>query len=85
MNTTSPQQIDTWLSSRSEHQRLEFKEAKDQFDNKKLNRYCVTIANQGDATSHLGWMAYKKRRLTTAMQSIILGPFEVTGVLLHCP
>ncbi len=41
--------------------------------------------HQGDATSHLGWMAYKKRRLTTAMQSIILGPFEVTGVLLHCP
>ncbi|QDV14787.1 hypothetical protein CA51_46970 [Rosistilla oblonga] len=61
MNITSPQQIDTWLSSRSEHQRLEFKEAKDQFDNKKLYRYCVAIANQGDTHPPTwgGWLIRK--------------------------
>jgi predicted HTH transcriptional regulator len=54
MNATSPQQIDTWLSSPSEHQRLEFKEAKIQFDNNKLYRYCVAIANEGGGHLLLG-------------------------------
>jgi len=45
--TTSPSQIDRWMLSRSEHQRLEFKEAKVQFDNAKLFRYCVALANEG--------------------------------------
>lgn len=54
MNATSPQQIDTWLSSPSEHQRLEFKEAKNQFDNTKLYRYCVAIANEGGGHLLLG-------------------------------
>ncbi|MEX2215360.1 MAG: hypothetical protein WD768_14605 [Phycisphaeraceae bacterium] len=40
---TTPQQIDLWRAHRSEHQRLEFKEAKVQFDNKKLFQYCVAI------------------------------------------
>jgi hypothetical protein len=40
MNTT-PQQIDLWRQATSEHQRLEFKEAKQQFDTRKLNEYCV--------------------------------------------
>ncbi len=44
---TTIQQIDTWRSARSEHQRLEFKEAKTQFDNRKLYKYCVALANEG--------------------------------------
>jgi hypothetical protein len=36
---TTPGQIDLWRQSRSEHQRLEFKEAKSQFDNQKLYAY----------------------------------------------
>jgi len=40
---TTPDQIDLWRSVPSEHQRLEFKEAKQQFDNDKLYRYCVAI------------------------------------------
>lgn len=51
---TTPEQIDLWLTSPSEHQRLEFKEAKTQFDNKSLYEYCVAIANEGGSHLILG-------------------------------
>lgn len=44
---TTPAQIDLWRQARSEHQRLEFKEAKNQYDGRKLNKYCVALANEG--------------------------------------
>ncbi|MCL2102656.1 MAG: putative DNA binding domain-containing protein, partial [Syntrophorhabdaceae bacterium] len=44
---TTPEQIDIWRKSPSEHQRLEFKEAKTQFNIRKLCEYCVAIANEG--------------------------------------
>jgi len=47
--STTPAQIDLWRGVASEHQRLEFKEAKLQFDNNKLYRYCVALANEGGA------------------------------------
>jgi len=47
---TTPGQIDIWRQSRSEYQRLEFKEAKSQFDNRKLYAYCVAIANEAAGT-----------------------------------
>ncbi len=53
MSTTSAQ-IDLWLSSPSEHQRLEFKEAKTQLDNRKLYKYCVALANEGGGYLLLG-------------------------------
>lgn len=52
--TTTPQQVDIWRQSRSEHQRLEFKEAKKQFDFRKLCKYCVAIANEGGGNLLLG-------------------------------
>ncbi len=52
--TTTPQQIDLWRSVSSEHQRLEFKEAKNQFDNRKLYEYCVALANEGGGHLLLG-------------------------------
>jgi ATP-dependent DNA helicase RecG len=52
--STTPEQIDLWRSSPSEHQQLEFKEAKTQFDNRKLYRYCVAIANEGGGYLILG-------------------------------
>jgi ATP-dependent DNA helicase RecG len=52
--TTTPKQIDAWRAVRSEHQNLEFKEAKSQFDNQKLYRYCVAIANEGGGYLLLG-------------------------------
>jgi predicted HTH transcriptional regulator len=45
--STTPEQIDLWRQSSSEHQRLEFKEAKTQFDFVKLCKYCVALANEG--------------------------------------
>jgi ATP-dependent DNA helicase RecG len=52
--TTTPEQIDLWRQSPSEHQRLEFKEAKTQFDNRKLYEYCVALANEGGGYFLLG-------------------------------
>jgi ATP-dependent DNA helicase RecG len=53
MSTTSAQ-INLWRSASSEHQRLEFKEAKNQFDNQRLYRYCVALANEGRGHLILG-------------------------------
>jgi ATP-dependent DNA helicase RecG len=51
---TTPEQIDLWRSAPSENQRLEFKEAKEQFDFTKLCKYCVSIANEGGGTLLFG-------------------------------
>ncbi|MEZ6139336.1 MAG: ATP-binding protein [Zavarzinella sp.] len=51
---TTIQQIDYWRNAPSEHQHLEFKEAKTQFDNRKLFKYCVAIANEGGGYLLLG-------------------------------
>lgn len=51
---TSVQQIDLWRAAPSENQRLEFKEAKNQFDNRNLYEYCVAIANEGGGHLILG-------------------------------
>ena len=51
---TTPEQIDFWRKAASEHQRLEFKEAKTQLDNGKLYEYCVALANEGGGTLLLG-------------------------------
>jgi len=48
------EQIDLWRRSPSEHQRLEFKEAKQQYDFKKLCQYCVALANEGGGFLLLG-------------------------------
>jgi ATP-dependent DNA helicase RecG len=52
--TTTISQIDAWRAARSEHQNLEFKEAKTQFDNRKLFKYCVALANEGGGFLLLG-------------------------------
>jgi predicted HTH transcriptional regulator len=51
---TPPSQIDIWRSVASETQRLEFKEAKNQYDNEKLFQYCVALANEGGGHFLLG-------------------------------
>lgn len=52
--TTTPAQIDLWRRSPSEHQSLEFKEAKQQFDSRRLQEYCVALANEGGGILLLG-------------------------------
>lgn len=51
---STPEQIDFWRKSPSEHQRLEFKEAKNQYDYGNLCEYCVAIANEGGGHFVLG-------------------------------
>jgi ATP-dependent DNA helicase RecG len=51
---TTIAQIDAWRAARSEHQNLEFKKAKTQFDNRKLFKYCVALANEGGGQLLLG-------------------------------
>ena len=41
------EQIDLWRSAQREHQRLDFKQAKNQYDYGKLCEYCVALANEG--------------------------------------
>ena len=50
----TPEQVDLWRAERSEHQRLEFKAAKNHFDTEKLYEYCVAIANEGGGHLILG-------------------------------
>lgn len=45
--TITPDQIDLWRGVDSEDERLEFKEAKRQYDFAKLCKYCVALANEG--------------------------------------
>ena len=50
----TPQQIDLWRSSPTEHARLEFKQAKNTFSLDKLYQYCVALANEGGGHLVLG-------------------------------
>lgn len=61
--STSIEQIEQWIAAPSESQILEFKEAKTQFDNTKLFRYCVAIANEGGGHLVLGVSDKKPRRV----------------------
>ncbi len=47
-------QIDDWLLLPAETERIEFKEAKNEFDSRKLNEYCVALANEGGGYLVLG-------------------------------
>lgn len=53
MGITS-EQIDIWRGMMHETQNLEFKEANNQYDTKRLCRYCVAIANEGGGYLVLG-------------------------------
>ena len=79
--TTTIQQIDTWRAAHSEHQRLEFKEAKTQFDNRKLYKYCVALANEGGGHLLLGIEDAPPRKVvgTVAFNK----PVEMAAKLFH--
>ncbi|MEK0195042.1 ATP-binding protein [Microcoleus anatoxicus] len=46
--------LEKWLLAPAETERLEFKEAKQQFDSNKLLKYCVALANEGGGYIVLG-------------------------------
>ncbi len=66
--TITPEQIDLWRTVHSETQNLEFKEAKTQYDNKKLYKYCVALANEGGGYLVLG-IANKTPRAVVGSQA----------------
>ena len=66
--TTTPEQIDLWRQLPSETQRLEFKEAKNQYDTRKLHKYCVALANEGGGYLLLG-IADKPPRAVVGTQA----------------
>jgi len=50
----TPEQIDSWRAEPTEGCSLEFKEAKNQFDSRKLRDYCIAIGNEGGGYLVLG-------------------------------
>ena len=52
--TTPVERIDSWRRANTEHENLEFKAARQQYDNEKLFGYCVAIANEGGGVLLLG-------------------------------
>lgn len=76
-----PEQVDLWRAAKSETQNLEFKEAKYQFDNKKLFKYCVAIANEGGGHLLLGIADAPPRPVvgTKAFDDLI----DMTSKLFH--
>ncbi|MBK8870758.1 MAG: putative DNA binding domain-containing protein [Elusimicrobia bacterium] len=79
--TTTPEQIDLWRASPSENKNLEFKEAKTQFDNKKLYKYCVALANEGGGRLLLG-VADKPPRPVVGTAAFN-NPMEMSEKLFH--
>jgi len=78
---TTAQQIDLWRSAPSEHQRLEFKEAKNQFDNRKLCEHCVALANEGGG----GWVEGRLMPFEVKYRgSDHTEPRDVKGLLAFC-
>jgi predicted HTH transcriptional regulator len=78
---TTPAQIDLWLQSRSEHQRLEFKEAKTQYDNTKLFKYCVALANEGGGILLLGVSDKRPRQVVGS--AAFNNPVEMAEVVFR--
>jgi len=80
---TTIQQIDAWRAVRSEHQRLEFKEAKTQYDNRKLYKYCVALANEGGGHLLLGIEDQPPRRVvgTAAFNDPVAMASKIFGML----
>jgi ATP-dependent DNA helicase RecG len=60
---TTIEQLVRWLSVPREHERLEFKEAKRQFDPSRLFKYCVALANEGGGKLVLGVTDKQPRRI----------------------
>lgn len=55
----------TWMTSPTETERLEFKEARNQFDTMKLVNYCCALANEGGGYLVLGVSDRRPRRVVS--------------------
>lgn len=79
--TIGVDQIDLWRGLASETQNLEFKEAGNQYDTRKLCRYCVAIANEGGGHLVLG-IADKPPRAVVGSQAFP-DPQDIAEKLFH--
>ena len=79
---TTVSQINAWRAAHSEHQNLEFKEAKAQFDNRRLYKYCVALANEGGGHLLLGIEDQPPRNVvgTAAFND----PVEMAAKMFRC-
>ena len=55
--------LESWLNAPVENERLEFKEAKNQYDTTKLMKYCVALANEGGGYFILGVTDKRPRQI----------------------
>jgi ATP-dependent DNA helicase RecG len=62
--TITVEQIELWRTVKTESQRLEFKEAKNQYPSEKAYDYCVALANEGGGYLVLGMTDQPPRQIT---------------------
>ena len=70
--------LDKWLHAPAETERLEFKEAKQQYDTTKLLRYCVALANEGGGYLVLGVTDKRPRRVVGS--EAFLSPTDLNDI-----
>lgn len=70
--------LEKWLNAPAETERLEFKEAKQQYDTTKLLRYCVALANEGGGYLVLGVSDKRPRRVVGSQA--FLSPSDLNDI-----
>jgi len=70
--------LEKWLNAPVETERLEFKEAKQQYDTTKLLRYCVALANEGGGYLVLGVTDKRPRRVVGSQA--FLSPTDLNDI-----
>jgi ATP-dependent DNA helicase RecG len=70
--------LEKWLNEPAETERLEFKEAKQQYDTTKLLRYCVALANEGGGYLVLGVTDKLPRRVVGSQA--FLSPTDLNDI-----
>ncbi|AFZ14563.1 putative transcriptional regulator [Crinalium epipsammum PCC 9333] len=70
--------LEKWLNAPAETERLEFKEAKQQYDTTKLLRYCVALANEGGGYLVLGVTDKLPRRVVGSQA--FLSPTDLNDI-----
>jgi ATP-dependent DNA helicase RecG len=70
--------LEKWLNAPAETERLEFKEAKLQYDTTKLLRYCVALANEGGGYLILGVSDKRPRRVVGSQA--FLSPTDLNDI-----
>ncbi len=81
LDSTSLQQIESWLVAPRETEHLEFKEAKAQYSTEKILRYCVALANEGGGKLVLGVTDKPPRQVVGS--NAFANPADIQGKILH--